>query len=200
MKAIFIDRDGVINKDPGGWTTYSYVTDWKDFFFLPGSLEALKLLNKNNIKVIVISNQAGVSKGYFSKERLDEITSKMLKEINKNGGKVEEAFYCIHKDEDNCSCRKPKAGLLEKASDKYGIDVKGTYFIGDSEADVVAGNRIGCKTVFVLSGKTSREEMERWKERPDYVFTNLLEAVNWLIKKKTRRSNRASRRQKIAGK
>jgi len=69
IRTIFIDRDGVINKDPGGWTVHSYVTGWKDFHFLPGSIEALKLLNKNNIKAIVISNQAGVSKGYFFSKR-----------------------------------------------------------------------------------------------------------------------------------
>src|SRR3989338_7533561 len=152
MRAVFIDRDGVINKDPGGWTTYSYVTNWKDFYFLPGSLEALKLLNKKDIKAIVISNQAGVNKGYFSKKDLGNLTAKMLSEVSKSGGKIEEAFYCVHKDDDNCSCRKPKTGLLEKAASKYGIDVRATYFIGDSEADIIAGSRIGCKTIFLLSG------------------------------------------------
>ena len=196
MKAIFIDRDGVINKDPGGWTEYSYVTAWKEFHFLPGVFEALKLLNKNDIKVIIISNQAGVNKGYFSIGELNEVTAKMMDEINKNGGSIEEAYYCIHKDEDNCSCRKPKTGLLERASVKYDIDMPKTFFIGDSEVDVIAGRKAGCKTVFLLSGKTSDEEMRAWKNKPDYVFNGLLEAVKWILAKEHRKSARASRREK----
>lgn len=194
MKVIFIDRDGVINKDPGGWTTHNYVTNWKDFHFLPGSLDALKLLNRNNIRTIVISNQAGVSKGYFSKEMLDAVNSKMLNEVNKNGGKIEESFYCIHKDEDNCSCRKPKSGLLEKAAAKYGVDFKDTFFLGDSEADIGAGKMVGCKTVLLLSGKTSQQEMKKWKVKADYIFANLLEAVKWILAKESRRAERAMRR------
>lgn len=180
-KAIFIDRDGVINLDPGGWTEHSYVTDWKDFKFLPGSLEALRILNQKNVKVIVVSNQAGVTKGCYSKEKLDEINESMLREIEKNGGRIEEVFYCIHRNEDNCDCRKPKPGMLETASRKYGIDPKATYFIGDDKKDIIAGKKIGCKAVLVLSGKSSREDIESWEEKPDHVFKDLLEAVNSLV-------------------
>jgi len=119
----------------------------------------------------------------------------MLNEVNNNGGKIEEVFYCVHKDEDNCNCRKPKSGLLEKASAKYSIDAKGTYFIGDSEADVIAGNGIGCKTIFLLSGKTSRSQMNGWKIKPDHIFENLLAAVKWLLAKEARKAKRALRRE-----
>ena len=182
MKAIFIDRDGVINKDPGGWTRYNYVTEWKDFHFIPGALEALKILKKKGIKVIVVSNQGGVRKGYYTREKLSEINNLMLEEIKKRGGEIEEVFYCIHRDEDNCDCRKPKPGMLETAAKKYGIDPKTTYFIGDAEKDVIAGKKIGCKTILVLSGKSSRKDIESWADKPDYVFTDLLETVKWLTK------------------
>lgn len=182
MKAIFVDRDGVINKDPGGWTKYNYVTGWRDFEFLPGALEALGILKENDIKVIVISNQAGVGKGYFSKKELDAVNTKMLKEIEKSGGGIEAVYYCIHKDEDGCNCRKPKTGLLEKAAKEYRVDFKATYFIGDSKADVAAGKKIGCKTIFVLSGKASLKDSEGWNEKPDYVFKDFLESVRWMIK------------------
>lgn len=182
IKALFIDRDGVVNKDPGGWTKHNYVTDWKDFHFVPGTLEALKILKKKGIKVIVASNQGGVSKGVYKEEELNEINSLMLKEIERYGGAVEEVFYCVHKDEDNCDCRKPKPGLLEKAAKKYNIDPKKTYFIGDAPKDVMAGKRIGCRTILVLSGVSSREDMERWPDKPDHVFNNLLEAVKWITK------------------
>lgn len=182
MKYLFIDRDGVINKDPGGWTEHSYVTDWKDFLFIPGSLEALKLLKERGIKVIVASNQAGVNKGFYAKDELSGISSLMLKEIENAGGAIEEVFYCIHKDEDNCECRKPKPGLLEKAAKKYKIDPKSTYFIGDGKVDIAAGKKAGCKTILVLSGKSSREDIEGWEEKPDHIFADLLEAVKWITK------------------
>jgi len=184
VNAIFIDRDGVINKDPGGWTKTDYVTNWKDFHFIPGTLQALKILKEKGIKVIVASNQGGVNKGLYTQAELNKVNSHMLKEIEKSGGAVEEVFYCVHRDEDNCDCRKPKPGMLESAVRKYGIDPKTTYFIGDAPKDISAGKRIGCKAVLVLSGKSSREDIEGWEDKPDHIFKNLLEAVQGLIIKK----------------
>ena len=183
MKYLLIDRDGVINKDPGGWTKTNYVTEWKDFHFVPGTLEALKILKEKGVKVIVASNQGGVNKGLYTQEQLNRVNELMLKEIRKSGGEVEEVNYCIHKDEDNCSCRKPKPGMLEVAAKKYGIELKSTYFIGDDKKDILAGRKAGCKTVLVLSGKSSRESIKDWTEKPDHIFENLLEAVNWLTMK-----------------
>lgn len=180
MNFIFIDRDGVINKDPGGWTKVGYVTEWKDFLFVPGTLEALKILKKKGIKVIVASNQGGVNKGIYTQEQLNKVNDLMLKEIKKNGAEVEEVFYCVHKDEDNCDCRKPKPGMLEEAAKKYGVDLEKTYFIGDDKKDIGAGKRAGCKTVLVLSGKSKREDVKDWPEKPDHIFKDLLEAVNSL--------------------
>lgn len=196
MRFLLIDRDGVINKDPGGRTEHSYVTKWSEFEFIPEALTALKKLNKEGINVILISNQAGVNKGLFSRKDLDDVTSRMIKEINKSGGKIEEVYYCVHKNEDNCDCKKPKPGLLERAAAKYQIELNKTYFVGDSEVDVIAGRRAGCKTIFVMSGKTSREEMKKWREKPDHIFKNLLEAVDWMLNKERRKSERASRRNK----
>jgi D-glycero-D-manno-heptose 1,7-bisphosphate phosphatase len=183
MRTIFLDRDGVINKDPGGWTEHDYVTRWEDFHFIPGSLEALKMLNSKGIDVIVISNQAGVGKGYFTQGQLDEVNEKMLKAIDEFGGHIKKVYYCIHKKEDNCACRKPKAGLLEEAIKKYRVDISNAYFIGDSYRDIFAGKSVGIKTIFVLSGKESQEEMERMGQKPDHIFKDLLEAVKWVIKK-----------------
>lgn len=191
---IFLDRDGVINKDPGGWTEHSYVTKWNEFKFIPGALDALKALTDNGYKIIIISNQAGVSKGVLSQRSLDMVTERMLSEVAKNGGKIEEVYYCIHTSAENCSCRKPKSGLLEKAAGKYGIKLHGTYFIGDSHVDAMAGCNVGCRTIFVLSGKVSYDEMRKWEVKPDYIFKDLLEAVNWILAKDRRKGNRAQRR------
>ena len=196
IKTIFIDRDGVVNKDPGGWTRHQYVAELKDFHFLPGALEALALLNRNRVQVVIVSNQAGVNKGYFSKERLDEITCMMLSEIKKNSGKISEVYYCVHTNEDNCNCRKPKPGMLEQAIKKYSVTTRDTYIIGDSEVDVLAGKSAGLNTIFVLSGKTTMNEMRKWGVKPDYIFKDLLEAVKWLLIKERRKSERSMRREK----
>lgn len=198
-RAIFLDRDGVINKDPGGWTKYNYVTELKDFHFLPGSLKALRLLRENGIRVIVVSNQAGVGKGYFTKERLAEVNQLMTDEVRASGGSIEEAFYCIHKDEDNCDCRKPKTGMFERAVEKYSIRPRDTFIIGDSYVDIAAGKLMGLATVFVLSGKATPEDLRARGLKPDYVFKDLLEAVKWILEKEKRRAERAVRR-KVAGK
>lgn len=183
-KTIFIDRDGVINKDPGGWTEHSYVTRWEDFHFLPGVKEALKQLSENGYDIIIISNQGGVSKEYFSKASLDEITGKMLREIEAAGARISKTYYCIHQDSDNCDCRKPKTGMFRQAERELGIKSKGAYFIGDGKVDVEAGKSMGMKTALVLSGKTPAEEIDEWEIKPDHIFKDLLEAVKFIVKGK----------------
>jgi histidinol-phosphate phosphatase family protein len=195
MNAIFIDRDGVVNKDPGGWTEHSYVTEWKDFRFIPSSFEALKILKDNGIKVIVISNQAGVNKGFFTRHKLDEINKRMVVEIKKHGGDIEDVYCCVHRSDENCRCRKPNTLMLEAAARKHDIDTNGTFFVGDSLVDVQAGKKMGISTVFVLSGKTTEEEMRQWKDKPDYIFPNLLQAVKWIVEKNRRKAHRAVKRQ-----
>ena len=193
-KIIFMDRDGVINKDPGGWTEHSYVTRWEDFHFLPGALDALTLLKKSGFRVVIISNQAGVGRNLFSREDLDRVTVKMFSAINNHGGLIENIYYCVHKKEDNCDCRKPKTGMLEDAIKLYEVKPQETYFVGDSIVDVEAGMKLGMETVFVLSGKTSLEESRKWPVKADYVFKDLLEAARWITAKEKRRAGRALKR------
>lgn len=197
-KVIFVDRDGVINKDPGGWTEHSYVTRWEDFHFLPGALEALALLKKSGFRVIIISNQAGVGKKLFTREDLDRVTGKMLSAIHKHGGMIENVYYCVHKKEDNCNCRKPKTGMFEDAIKRYGINPHETYFIGDSLVDVEAGAKLGIETMLVLSGKTSLDQSRKWVVKPDYIFKDFLEAVRWITEKEKRRAERKFKR-KVRG-
>lgn len=193
-KFIFLDRDGVINKDPGGWTKYNYVTEFNELQFLPGSLDALAKLNRAGYDVVVVSNQAGVGKGNFTKRRLDEINSLMAGEVKRHGGNIRESFYCIHRRDENCNCRKPKTGLFEMAVRKYKVDPRQIFFIGDSEVDVGAGKAMGMPTILVLSGKTPEEELKRFTIRPDYVFENLLKVVDWILAKERRKTERAFRR------
>lgn len=181
MKFIFIDRDGVINRDPA-WIGKDYVTSWEEFQFLPGALEALKTLTDKDYKIAIISNQAGVSKGVYTKKTLDEITEKMLKEIKSNSAKIYSVQYCIHSDEDNCDCRKPNTGLFKKATEGLKVDFKKTYFIGDKRQDVEAGKNIGCGTILVLSGKTKdKSKVAEWPVKPDFIKKDLSEAVKAII-------------------
>ncbi|MBL7158810.1 MAG: HAD-IIIA family hydrolase [Candidatus Omnitrophica bacterium] len=183
-KIIFIDRDGVINKDPGGWVETSYVTRWEDFIFLPGSPEALKKLCDAGYGIVIISNQGGVSKGFFTEERLAEINSKMLRALREKGVAIKKVYYCIHQASDNCECKKPKTGLFEKAEKELRIKAAGNYFIGDGKMDVEAGSKAALKTVLVLSGKTNVEMLRDWDVKPDYIFDNLAEAVDFILGRK----------------
>ncbi|MFH0732427.1 MAG: HAD-IIIA family hydrolase [Candidatus Omnitrophota bacterium] len=181
-KIIFLDRDGVINKE--GMTPSGYVTKLSLFILLPRVKEAVKLLKNNGYDIIIISNQGGVSKGLYSKATLDRITAKMLKEISARGGKIDEVYYCTHKKEDNCSCRKPEAGLFITALKTRNIDPERTYYIGDTERDVIAARKVGLKTITVLSGKSNMPYMKKhWKKMPNYIAKDLYDAVVKIVLK-----------------
>ncbi|PIU41102.1 MAG: hypothetical protein COS99_07130 [Candidatus Omnitrophica bacterium CG07_land_8_20_14_0_80_42_15] len=182
MKIIFLDRDGVINKDLN-----SYVTDWDKFQFLEGSLEALKRLFDAGYEIVIASNQAGVSRGDYTVEELNYINENMLRQIEKTAGKRPSVYYCMHTDEDNCACRKPKLGLFKQAEGKFGkIDYKNTYFIGDQERDMETAKNLGARSIFVLSGKNDLESVKSWSFKPDYIKNSFLDAVNFILGYKSR--------------
>lgn len=179
QKIVILDRDGVINEYPGD---YDYVKSPEAFKMLPGVKKAVKMLNNANFKVCIASNQAGVTKGIYTQEVLDKITRKMHEELKEEGAKIDEVNYCIHRDEDNCSCRKPKTGLLEKAA---GNNKSQAYFIGDTLRDVITAKNFGCKSILVLSGKIkNHQETEKWDFKPDFIVKDLLEAAKLLLNQK----------------
>ena len=185
MKVVFLDRDGVINKYPGD---YNYVTSWQAFEFLPGVKTALKKLNDCGLKVFVISNQAGVSKGVFSQEALDLITENMHKELSEEKIKIDGVFYCIHKPDDNCPCRKPKTGLIDIALDS--VNLKGminrekSFFVGDTIRDIETGKSAKLTTILVFSGKEKPENKDNWQIQPDFTACDLSAAVELILKNK----------------
>ncbi|MFH1853840.1 MAG: D-glycero-beta-D-manno-heptose 1,7-bisphosphate 7-phosphatase [Candidatus Omnitrophota bacterium] len=179
VKAIFLDRDGVINRDPGFG---DYIKSWDEFEFLPDAIESIKKLNKNGYEIFVISNQAGVGKGLYSQEALGEITKNMLGEIESQGGKIRSVMYCTHRTDAGCDCRKPKTGMIKKVTKGLDIDFKNTYFIGDSRLDVGAGKNMGCKTILLLTGKEDIETVNDWPYKPDFIKKDLKEAVKWVLK------------------
>jgi len=149
-KVIFIDRDGVINKKmPEG----DYVKIWSEFKFLPGAIEALKMLYEAGYSIFVITNQRGIARGIMCKEDLDDIHNRMVIELERYGVKLAGIYYCPHNYEDNCNCRKPKPGLLLRAAKEHNFDLKDAIFIGDSPKDIQAGINAGCRTILVDSKK-----------------------------------------------
>ncbi|MDD4939860.1 MAG: HAD family hydrolase [Candidatus Omnitrophica bacterium] len=183
IKVVFLDRDGVINKYPGD---RDYVKSWSEFSFLPGAKESLKRLNGGGYKLIIISNQAGVSKGLYSRETLDLITRNMLKELKDSGAVIEGVYYCVHLREDNCACRKPKTGLIDSAVQglkKKGqeIELSRSFFIGDSIPDAQAGKAAGIKTILLFSGKERPGNRDNWEVFPDYTADDLSSATDLIL-------------------
>ena len=186
MRVIFLDRDGVINKYPGD---SEYVKSWEEFCFLPQVKPSLKKLSNNGFKIFVVSNQAGVSKGIYSQESLDLITKNMLSELGNYGISIAGVYYCTHRQEDNCSCRKPKTGLIDMGiaklkKDGFQIELSNSYFIGDTTRDIDTGKAAGLKTILVFSGKEKSENKNNWQSLPDFTAQDLSEAVDLIIKNK----------------
>ena len=147
-KVIFIDRDGVINKKA---PKAEYVKSWDEFTFLPGSVEAMKLLSQHGYKIFIITNQAGIARGAMTENDLKNIHENLERELEKYNVKIEGIYYCPHGWNDGCECRKPKPGMLFQAAREHDLDLSKTLFIGDDERDLQAGNAAGCRTVLVDS-------------------------------------------------
>lgn len=179
MTYIILDRDGVINYD-----SEEYIKTPEEWVAIPGSLEAIAQLNRLGYKVIVATNQSGLSRGLFDLEMLSEIHNKLHLELAAVGGYVEEIFFCPHHPDDKCLCRKPKPGMLHEISQKYDIDLKQTFFIGDNYSDVEAARAAGCNPILVLTskGKKTLEAHPELKLIPH--FANLAQAVEYVIKQR----------------
>jgi D-glycero-D-manno-heptose 1,7-bisphosphate phosphatase len=146
-KALFLDRDGVLNRERGDYT-YSI----EDFEVLPDVAESLKLAREKGYLLIVISNQGGVAKGIFTQERVEELHAMLEDELAESGVSFDEVYYCIHHDDvGKCICRKPGSGMLEKAIARFNIDVEHSVMIGDSQRDVEAAGKAGVKGILIDS-------------------------------------------------
>jgi len=184
MKVIFLDRDGVINRYPGD---RDYVKSWDEFQFLPEVKPSLKKLSDKDFKIFIVSNQAGVSKGIYPQENLDLITQNMLNELNDYKINIAGVYYCTHRQEDNCSCRKPKTGLIDRAvaklkDESFKLELSNSYFIGDTIRDIETGKAAGLKTILVFSGKEKVGNKDKWNILPDYTAMDLSGAVDLILK------------------
>ena len=148
MKTVFIDRDGVINRRLIG----DWAKNWEEFEMLPGVPEAVAKLKKAGYRCIVVTNQRGISLGYFTRKDLDEIHKKMNEEFIKEGGSIDDIFVCPHGKEDGCGCRKPAPGLFYQAAEKYpDLSLEDSVMFGDKDTDRQAAISAGCAHFYLVS-------------------------------------------------
>lgn len=174
--AIFLDRDGTITKEHG---FYTYKLE--DMEFIPRSIDAIRILNSLNCKIIVVTNQAGVAKGYYSEQDVILFNQLMKEELESQNAKIDAIFYCPHDDLDNCDCRKPKAGMLLRAAKDFNINLKKSWMIGDKISDILAGKTAECETVLILTGH-GQEEIKNYHNSSDYITNDLYDAAKLLSK------------------
>jgi D-glycero-D-manno-heptose 1,7-bisphosphate phosphatase len=148
MEAIFLDRDGVINRERS-----DYVKSWQEFEFLPGSLDALELLAQLDLPIVVITNQSVIGRGIVDRRVVDDIHDKMLSRVNSHGGRIDRVFVCPHHPNAGCECRKPRPGLLFQAQAVFHLDLSKCVFVGDSVTDFLAARAVGCRSILVQSGR-----------------------------------------------
>jgi histidinol-phosphate phosphatase family protein len=149
-RAVFLDRDGVINQKAFG---NGYVTTWEDMHLLAGVTEAIRLLNRAGFLVIVVSNQRCVAKGLLKVCDLEAMHEMMLRRLASEGATIDAIYFCPHECEPPCGCRKPAPGMLLEAAQDFQIDLGSSWMIGDSPIDVAAGRKAGCKTARILNNE-----------------------------------------------
>lgn len=177
MKLIILDRDGVINYDSA-----SYIKSPDEWKPIPGSLEAIALLNQAGYHVVVATNQSGVGRGLFEMATLNAIHDKMHRAVGQAGGRIDAVFFCPHANDAGCNCRKPQPGLLKEIASRFNVNLQGVPSIGDSLRDLQASVAVGARPILVLTGKGKRTQSEDCVPPETQVFADLAEAVKALIR------------------
>lgn len=187
-KAIFLDRDGVINQRP---KEGEYITSWADFHLLPGVAEGITLLNRSGYMTVVVTNQRCVAKGLLSAAQLEMMHERMSQALLQANAKLDGIYYCPHDYEPACNCRKPAPGMLLEAASRHNIDLGSSWMIGDSEIDIQAGVNAGCKIARVLSGSEI-------SGRVDITASSLLDSVRQILEWDAKPRLHAAKRKVIA--
>ncbi len=183
-KAVFLDRDGTINEEMG---YINHVSRFRVFDFVP---QAIKILNDAGFKVIVVTNQSGVARGYFDENLVREIHKKLLSDLKKSGARIDGIYYCPHHPEEgrgeykkDCACRKPNTGMIDLAVQEHQIDLSGSFMVGDRYKDILFAKKAGLRAIFVKTGYGIGEytnQRNKWKVQPLYLAENLLDAAQFI--------------------
>ena len=176
--AAFLDRDGTICEEMG------YVNHVDRLQIFPFAAAAIRQLNEAQVPVIVVTNQSGVARDIFPESLVHQVHQKMIAELSAGGARVDAIYFCPHKTEDACECRKPNPGLLERAAGEHALDLSSSWVVGDRYADLEMGHAAGARGILVMTGY-GRGEYElhhtRWARQPDALAKNLTEAVRRIL-------------------
>ncbi len=176
MKLVILDRDGVINKD-----SVNFIKNPNEWIALPGSLEAIALLNQSGFRVAIATNQSGIARGLLDMATLNAINDKMHRALAQMGGRIDAMFYCPHTADDNCECRKPKTGMILDIGRRFSVVLSEVYAVGDTLRDLQAFANAGCKPILVRSGK-GEETLAAGSLPPNMlIFADLNEAAQHII-------------------
>jgi D-glycero-D-manno-heptose 1,7-bisphosphate phosphatase len=184
-RAVFLDRDGTINEE------VNYLSRPEQLRLLPNAAEGIKLLRAKGFLAIIVTNQSGVARGYFSEQRVLEIHQDLQALLAKAGAAIDGFYYCPHHPQvgyapyrRECECRKPKPGMLLRAAKDFRLDLAQCFVAGDKVIDILPGIEVGCRTVLVLTGygqETLNDDLLA-ESQPNYVAVDLLDAAKWIIK------------------
>jgi len=175
--AVFLDRDGTISEEVG------YMTDLSKYSIFPWTSEAIRKLNEAGLVTVLVTNQSGVARGLFGSGDVDLVHDRLRHEIGRAGARLDAIYYCPHHPDDECGCRKPRPGLLYQASLEIGLDLPGSFMVGDRYTDVATGRAAGTRTILVLTG-LGREQHRAYKDelrQPDFVADTLDHAVDFIL-------------------
>jgi len=174
-EAVFLDRDGTINLDPAG-----YLHKPDEVVLITGAAEAIRRLNEFGVKVLIITNQSGLGRGYFKEEDLWKVNTRLEALLAMEGAHIDGIYYCPHHPDEACSCRKPNGELAVRAAREHGLELARSFVVGDKASDVEMAWGVGARGVLVMTG-LGPSELEKMSRRPDHVAPDLREAVGWII-------------------
>jgi D-glycero-D-manno-heptose 1,7-bisphosphate phosphatase len=178
-RAVFLDRDGTIAEEVG------YLNHLSRFRVFPFAGPAIRRLNEAGLAVIVVTNQSGVARGFFPEELIHQVHRRMQEELAAHGARVDAIYYCPHTAQDQCDCRKPRPGMLERAAREHGLELAGSFLVSDRYADIAMAQQVGCRGILVLTGYGRGEyewNRQRWPRQPDWVVENLLDAADIIVR------------------
>jgi D-glycero-D-manno-heptose 1,7-bisphosphate phosphatase len=161
-----------------------YLNHLSRFRLLPGAAAAIRRLNEVALPVIVVTNQSGVGRGYFPEQLVRDVHDRMNAELLNAGARLDAVYYCPHVSSDECECRKPKTGMLQKAARELGLDLKKSFVVGDRHSDVEVAHCAAARSILVRTGFGEGElawHAKKWAHQPEFVAADLFEAVEWIL-------------------
>jgi D-glycero-D-manno-heptose 1,7-bisphosphate phosphatase len=162
-----------------------YLNHASRFRLLDGAAEAIRQLNDAGMPVVVVTNQSGVSRGYFPEHLVREVHEKMIVELRALGAHLAGVYYCPHSSAEGCACRKPNTGMMEEAAKGLGLDLKRSFVVGDRKSDIDLARRAGARGILVRTGYGEGElawHVKHWANQPEFVALDLKEAVGWILR------------------